>query len=156
MSNRRLSKLQKWILTETQRSGSGFLTHRAIFVSYYGLRKPEYPGWHGSYGDPDLSRHARSAAAAIATSLKGLKQKGLVERLSWWNLSREDRTSKGIHETNEFSALVTLTDLGKKLARALIANSSTNGTKANNKTPSLNHNFIARGHEVNNIDGHRP
>jgi hypothetical protein len=155
MSSQRLSRLQKWILTETQKSANGFLTRRNIFVSYYGLRKPEYSDWHGPYGDPGLSRRARSASAAIATSLKGLELQGLVKRVSWWNLTREERASKGIRDWGEFSELVGLTDVGKKIARNLIANSCTNGTEVNNKAPSLNHNFVARGYEVNNKGGHR-
>jgi len=84
MAKRRLSKLQKWILTEAYRAGRRYIKFFGTFEGY-GLYKNEiYTKFfnvkldHYKYGKYISSQLSNSIAVITSRSLKNLKEKGFI------------------------------------------------------------------------------
>lgn len=123
MAKERLSKLQKRILTAAAQASGGFYHRNEIMAGLYGLTRPtDRFGRYVRRGDAE-QRKARAASVAIARSVAGLVQKGLIENRWSWKWPDEERRRLGFSYYPS-EQIITLTDAGRMIAGGLNVNSA--------------------------------
>lgn len=126
MAKERLSKLQKYILTEAlELSEKGELLERkSIYRDFFNLTS-HYSAFT-PYENPEHSRKAKSAYVSVGRSLKRLQEKGLVNFFY--------RKYNGEYITWQWSDyFIGLTEEGKARAKSLNAKSGIIDTELNIK-----------------------